>query len=253
MTDYTNYPGTADLDTGLDEECLKELTEDGARRNFRYWMERDGGDRWIKTLIQVTPKKKGEKVGDHVARLMAKAMFKGYMAAYACRNMRQALKWHILNIFREMGLSEDLLRILSDQEDKASGNRYFGSGSASGVEREQRVEVAVEIMKMALAPNQSEIIEALALIQGFVPEFSSEALDKAFANDSWDGSGHYPPLMTEALTYAVFGKDDARSLLGRWRGLLEALGIDKNEVWQRVAKMKKAGRGLVDDGEDDDE
>ena len=214
-----NAPGTERLKTGVSETTAEITSEDGLRYNFKYWYEHGGGMSALKH-IRADDKKKA----------LAQAAFKGYMAAWDCEPLQRAVLEDILKRMRLMGIPEEMVDELRVRDQKTRSNRYFKQGN-EGVTREDRVGVAIEIMKAALSPNRDEVIAALAKVQGFVPEWKSECLQNVGeGDDRFDDD--VPPLMTEAFTYEVFGKDPARTLLAYWGRLLAALGVDEREVWE---------------------
>ena len=80
-----------------------------------------------------------------------------------------------------------------------------------------------QLPSMPIKYNNS--IEALRLLVNWVPE-GSFPLEQGVYGEDPRGDLHYIPFCCEAYTYALWGKDDARSFLALIGGLARALGLE---------------------------
>lgn len=110
---------------------------------------------------------------------------------------------------------------------------------------EDRLEKIVSALAAAFTPDALAVRQALASIVNFHPsstplQFTDPNCHPMYmpkeakradvrAEMRIDAAA---PFVSEAYLYTLLGKEDARTLLGRFRRLCQALGIDENSLYE---------------------
>jgi hypothetical protein len=171
---------------------------------------------------------------EKVKKAIVVRMRDAFDAALFSDEIANATEADTIHRFEAMGLPENVAMYLWREKDRVRiRDRFEGLGDM----RDIRVGMAVEILKWACAPNTDEILEALAEFFDFRPEAIPSEVAKDMKS-SKRAPDDCPPFMSESFLYPLLGKSDARTLLGRMRKLLRALGVTEMEVWKRVQKAK---------------
>lgn len=108
-------------------------------------------------------------------------------------------------------------------------------------------ERAVDEMRKAIFGDKTEAREAAIKLLTFVPGyFPEEAKPQYGESEKQDPDGEFNPrawencpLFTEHYLYELFGKDDARSILGRVHQLLDSVGIVHWQLGPETAKHEE--------------
>lgn len=108
----------------------------------------------------------------------------------------------------------------------------------ASLKRETRIADAVEALTTALKPEQTEVHEALERLLAFVPEIVPKQFTDAnvfpygpqYFNKKEQAEDAKQVFFSEAYLYTLLGKDDARTLRGRMRAVLTALGFSDDQI-----------------------
>ena len=105
---------------------------------------------------------------------------------------------------------------------RARAERYgWGEETSQGRIPTHELEAFAELRRLILHDAHGPFAEAIKELKEFVPEGGYSRLP--FEDDYGRPEADFP-FFTEAVTYALFGKDDARTLLAKMRRLERLLG-----------------------------
>lgn len=152
--------------------------------------------------------------------------------------------------------SNPMLAILTDLQSKVRNKKKWES-DGDGVEKPLTTEeelrgadLVIEELRKRFAPDHAAIRKAAFDLYSVTLEGDPFARNKAEDEEEDEGPRdllywEYTPFFSEAYLYRLLGKEDARSVLGAVRLLIEATGLPSMEVWEIQGRASK----VLDDEE----